>query len=127
MNVDPDSKPRILMVDDEPNILQGYTRTLRSFFNVITATSGAAGLEALRKQNSFAVVVSDLRMPQMDGVTFLQQAREVAPDVTRVLFTGNPGLESAISAVNEGAQSRGEPSKRQRAGPKERNVFHPLI
>ena len=103
MNMSPESKPRILMVDDEPNILQGYTRTLRSFFEVVTATSGAAGLDMLRQQSTFAVVVSDLRMPQMDGVAFLHHAREIAPDATRILFTGNPDLESAISAVNDGA------------------------
>jgi len=95
-------KPRILCVDDERNVLDGLRRTLRQRFEVHVAESGAAGLAAIGEKGPFAVVVSDLRMPVMDGIQFLTQVRGCAPDATRVLLTGNADLSAAISAVNEG-------------------------
>ena len=97
-----DSKPRVLCVDDESNILDGLRRTLRQRFDVQTAQSGATGLQVLEKEAPFAVVVSDLRMPKMDGIEFLSKVRVQAPDTTRVLLTGNADLSAAIAAVNEG-------------------------
>jgi DNA-binding NtrC family response regulator len=67
-----------------------------------TATSGKAGLERLSSDGPFAVVVSDMRMPEMNGAAFLAQVRERAPDTVRVLLTGQADLDSAIAAVNEG-------------------------
>lgn len=97
------AKPRVLFVDDEPELLAALVRTLRSeHFEVSTAASGAAALEMLRHSGAYAVIVSDLRMPEMDGVSLLRRARKVAPDTVRVLFTGQPDLERAIAAVNEG-------------------------
>ncbi len=95
--------PRILMVDDEPRILEAHQRNLRFYFNIVTATSGSMGLEALARDGPFAVAVSDLRMPEMDGVAFLRLVHEREPDTVRVLFTGHPDLESAIASVNDGA------------------------
>lgn len=97
-----DPKPRVLCVDDEQNVLDGLQRTLRKHFNVHTAPGGSAGLRVLEKDGPFAVVVSDLRMPQMNGIEFLTKVREQTPDVTRVLLTGDADLTAAISAVNEG-------------------------
>ncbi len=94
--------PRILCVDDEQNILDGLTRTLRGAFSVETALGGAAALDLLRTKEPFAVIVSDFRMPNMSGAEFLAAAREIAPDSVRVLLTGQAGLEGAIEAVNEG-------------------------
>ena len=95
-------EPRVLCVDDEPNVLAGLRRCLRGHFAVTTAVGGAAGLDALRAEGRFAVVVSDLRMPGMDGVAFLSQVRALAPDTVRVLLTGQADLEAAIASVNEG-------------------------
>ena len=96
-------KPRVLFVDDEPDLLAALARILRSeYFQVSTAASGAAALEMLQRSGPYAVIVSDLRMPEMDGVSLLQAARKLAPDTVRVLFTGQPDLERAIAAVNEG-------------------------
>jgi len=95
-------EPRVLCVDDEPNVLSGLRRCLRGHFAVTTAVGGAAGLEALRAEGPFAVVVSDLRMPGMDGVAFLSRVRALAPDTVRVLLTGQADLGAAIAAVNEG-------------------------
>ncbi len=92
------------MVDDEPDLLASMTRNLRSeHFDLTTATSGAQALEILNSHGPFAVLVSDLRMPGMDGVDLLGRARRICPDTVRVLFTGQPDMEMAIAAVNEGA------------------------
>ncbi|HUH64666.1 MAG TPA: HD domain-containing phosphohydrolase [Terracidiphilus sp.] len=97
------AKPRVLFVDDEPQLLEALVRNLRSeHFDVFTAADGATALKMLRERGPFAVVVSDLNMPVMDGVTLLQNARKLAPDTVRVLFTGQPDLDRAIAAVNEG-------------------------
>jgi response regulator RpfG family c-di-GMP phosphodiesterase/GGDEF domain-containing protein len=91
-------------VDDEPALLAGLARTLRSeHFQIATSDSPAAALELLRTHGPFAVIVSDLHMPEMDGVTLLQRALSCSPDTVRVLFTGQPDMENAIEAVNKGA------------------------
>lgn len=98
------ARPRILFVDDEPDLLAGMERSLRSEnFAVTTAPSGAAAMELMKKAGPFAVIVSDLRMPEMDGVALLRTAHEQFPDTVRVLFTGQPDMDRAIAAVNQGA------------------------
>jgi response regulator RpfG family c-di-GMP phosphodiesterase len=97
---------RILLVDDEPRVLDALARTLRSSFQVSTATSGRQALDMLEHDGPFAVLVSDLRMPVMDGVMLFLWAREAAPDTTRVLLTGHADLQHAITAVNDGAVFR---------------------
>jgi CheY-like chemotaxis protein len=96
------SRPRILFVDDEPAVLEALAVNLHRSFDVVTATSGADGLEHLRAQSDFAVVVSDMRMPKMDGATFLALALDASPDTTRILLTGQADLTSAIKVVNHG-------------------------
>ncbi|WP_100499568.1 HD domain-containing phosphohydrolase [Geodermatophilus chilensis] len=91
----------ILLVDDEVAILDGLRRQLRKRFTVHTAGSGAAALELL-ETTPVAVVVSDMRMPQMDGATFLAKVRASYPDVVRILLTGQADTQSAIDAVNQG-------------------------
>jgi response regulator RpfG family c-di-GMP phosphodiesterase len=98
-----DSRPKVLFVDDEPDLLAALSRGLRSEqFGMLTAPSGTAALDMVRTQGPFAVIVSDLRMPGIDGVALLRRARELSPDTVRVLFTGQLDLEKAIAAVNEG-------------------------
>lgn len=99
--------PRVLLVDDEPAVLDGLRRQLRRHFEIHTATSGDDGLavlEAAAAEDSgpFAVVVSDMRMPRMNGAAFLAQVRARWPETTRVLLTGQAELDDAIAAVNEG-------------------------
>lgn len=93
--------PAILLVDDEQAILDGLRRQLRRRFTVHTANSGAEGLRLLQT-TPVAVVVSDMRMPQMDGATFLAEVRAGYPDVVRILLTGQADTQSAINAVNQG-------------------------
>jgi response regulator RpfG family c-di-GMP phosphodiesterase len=95
-------KEKILLVDDEQNILTGLKRQLRGTFNIVTAEGGHKGLEALEEQGPFAVIVSDMRMPEMNGIQFLVKASEICPDTVRMMLTGNAGLETAMHAVNEG-------------------------
>jgi len=95
-------RPRILCVDDEKNVLEGLSRTLRALYSVETAVGGSQGIEVLKTKGPFVVVVSDLRMPGMSGVEFLSHVRRIAPDTVRVLLTGHGDLEAAIAAVNDG-------------------------
>jgi len=95
-------RPRLLFVDDEPAVVEALAINLRRSFDVVIATSGAAGLERLQAESDFAVVVSDMRMPKMDGATFLAHARENAPDAVRILLTGYSDLDATIKAVNHG-------------------------
>lgn len=93
---------RVLCVDDEPAVLEGLALHLRRRYDVLTAAGGPAGLEVARQAPDLAVVVSDMRMPGMDGAAFLAQVRQALPDASRLLLTGYAGLDAAIAAVNEG-------------------------
>lgn len=93
---------KILFVDDEPNVLAGFARQLRGRYAVETAHGPAEGGRALAARGPFAVVVSDMRMPEMDGARFLARVRAEHPDAVRLLLTGYADLPSAIQAVNDG-------------------------
>jgi len=93
---------KILFVDDDANVLAGYQRQLRKGFQVDTALGGEAGLQAVTQGGPYAVIVSDLRMPGMDGIQFLSRVRDAAPDSVRIMLTGFAELQAAIQAVNEG-------------------------
>lgn len=95
-------KPVILFVDDERAALEGFKLTQSRHYDVRIANSGKEGLELLRQQPDVAAVVSDMRMPEMDGATFLARVREQAPDAVRLLLTGHADMEAAGRAVNEG-------------------------
>ena len=93
---------RVLLVDDEPKVLSALRRQLRSRFDIVTAVGGAEGLETLQSEGPFAVIISDMRMPEMDGIAFLQKAEDVSRDTVRMMLTGNADQETAVKAVNEG-------------------------
>ncbi len=95
-------KPRVLCVDDEPHVLEGIALSVRRTYEVLAVGSGAEGLELLAREDGVAVIMSDMRMPGMDGATFLAKARAVAPDATRMLLTGHADVEVAVAAINEG-------------------------
>ncbi len=92
----------ILCVDDEPKVLEGIVLNLRRHYRVSTATSGQDGLTIIEGDDPPAIVVSDMRMPEMDGAAFLSRVRERSPETVRILLTGQADLNSAIAAVNEG-------------------------
>jgi DNA-binding NtrC family response regulator len=93
---------KILLVDDEPSVLEALQRQFHKQFHIHTALGGEKGLTMVRIQGPFAVVVSDCRMPGIGGIQFLALVRKVAPDTVRMMLTGNTDLETAMEAVNQG-------------------------
>jgi DNA-binding NarL/FixJ family response regulator len=93
---------RILFVDDEPAVLEGYKRLLGREFSIDTAVGGALGLAAIAASGPYAVVISDMRMPQMDGAQFLAKVRDISPQTVRLALTGYVDIDTAMQAVNEG-------------------------
>ncbi len=93
---------KILFVDDEENVLQSMKRQLRKRFSMQTAMSGDEALKILKEEGPFAVIVSDMRMPGMNGVELLSRVKELYPEIVRIMLTGNADQETAMEAVNAG-------------------------
>jgi len=93
---------KVLFVDDELNVLNAYKRALRRQFDLHLASSGQEALEMLAEEGEYAVIVSDMRMPGMDGVELLSRFRRESPATVRIMLTGNSDQETAVAAVNEG-------------------------
>jgi response regulator RpfG family c-di-GMP phosphodiesterase len=94
--------PKILCVDDEPNILSSLRRLFRpKGYQVLVAESGQAGLQLLETE-AVDLVISDMRMPEMDGACFLEHVRARWPDSIRLLLTGYADIQSIIEAINRG-------------------------
>ncbi|MGF1755025.1 response regulator, partial [Vibrio makurazakiensis] len=91
----------ILLVDDEVNILNSFRRTLRNQVTIELASSGKEALELIEKKH-YAVVVSDMNMPEMNGLQLLEAIQERSPDTVRMMFTGNSDQKTAVDAVNIG-------------------------
>lgn len=90
----------ILFVDDEPKILEAYRRTLRKQFNVVAASGGAEALAKMASEGPYPVVVSDMAMPEMNGVELLGQIKNDYPDTVRLMLTGNADQQTAVDAIN---------------------------
>jgi response regulator RpfG family c-di-GMP phosphodiesterase len=98
----PDGRACVLCVDDEPNILSALRRTLRADgLRVLTAQGGQEALETLERE-SVDVVISDMRMPGMDGAELLERVHERWPANIRVLLTGHADTSAAVAAINRG-------------------------
>lgn len=93
---------KVIFVDDEDHILQSMKRQLRKRFEVFTALGGREALEIMKENGPFAVIVSDMRMPAMDGIQLLSEVKTLYPDTVRMMLTGNADQETAIEAVNKG-------------------------
>jgi response regulator RpfG family c-di-GMP phosphodiesterase len=91
--------PTILLVDDEANILKALSRVLR-FYDLTLASSGEDAL-SLAKQKQFDVVISDYRMPGINGIEFLSQFMIIQPNAMKLILTGYADLESTLMAINE--------------------------
>ncbi len=97
---------KVLFVDDDVNILSSFRRRLGRRFNVTTVLGGAEALDVIDKEGPVAVVVSDQRMPGMDGITLLREVKKRTPDTVRMMLTGNTDQPTAVQAVNEGSVYR---------------------
>lgn len=96
------AKPRVLFVDDEQEMLESLRRSVRREFEADVAIDADHGLDYLRSGRPYCIVVSDMRMPVMDGVEFLTTVRTISPDSVRVMLTGCDELGVAARAVNDG-------------------------
>jgi PAS domain S-box-containing protein len=97
------SLEKILLVDDEQSVLDAFSRQLRKKYNMETAASGSEGLKKIADSGPFAVIIADMRMPVMDGITFLREVRQATPESVRMMLTGNPDQQTAIEAIKHGA------------------------
>jgi DNA-binding NtrC family response regulator len=92
---------RILVVDDDARILRFLQGCLaEEGYRVVTASNGADAVERL-KEETFALILTDIKMPQMDGLALLREARRVRPDVAIIVLTGHGTFENAIAALRE--------------------------
>jgi FixJ family two-component response regulator len=94
---------KILFVDDEPAVLEGYRRVLYPEFEIDIVDSAARAFVAIEENGPYSVVISDMRMPIMNGAEFLSKMRESKPDTVRMLFTGYTDIGPAIEAINQGS------------------------
>ena len=94
---------KILLVDDESDVLSGFRRILCREFHLETASDGEQALKLVAQNGPYAVVVSDMRMPGMDGIQLLSRVKSESPNTVRVMLTGNADTDTAIDAINEGA------------------------
>lgn len=96
------ARPRILCVDDETNVLTALERQLHRDYEVFVADNARHAIQILMREGPFPVVTSDLRMPLVDGISFLAKVTERSPQTVRILLTGYADLDSAMAAVNRG-------------------------
>ncbi|GET40885.1 SpoIIE family protein phosphatase [Microseira wollei] len=96
------SKLKLMVVDDEPDNLDLLYRTFRRDFQVYKAESGPSALELLDREGEMAIVISDQRMPQMNGTEFLGRTVDRFPDTIRILLTGYTDVEDLVDAINSG-------------------------
>lgn len=101
--MEPSEKITILCVDDEKNVLRSLERIfLDDDYEILTATSGEEGLGILESHGPCQVVISDYRMPAMDGVAFLRAVYERWPDTVRIVLSGYADAGAIVAAINDG-------------------------
>ncbi len=98
-----DSRPTLLVVDDEPEVLRSVYDLFRIDYRVVTCGRGADALKVLDAPGDIHVVMSDQQMPEMTGVQVLRHAGRVRPEATRLLFTAYADIKAVIDAINQGS------------------------
>jgi ActR/RegA family two-component response regulator len=93
---------KLLFVDDEPAVLDGYRRILHRDFELDLAYTGTQALTLIQRKGPYSVIITDMRMPSMSGTQLLAEVRDRAPDTVRILLTGYAELSAAIDAINRG-------------------------
>ena len=102
MTLNRPKKPKMLVVDDEPDNLDLLYRTFRRNFNVFKADSGIQALDVLKAEGEVAVIISDQRMPEMKGTEFLSKTVPEFPNTVRIILTGFTDIEDLVEAINSG-------------------------
>ncbi|MGB3536083.1 MAG: response regulator [Microcoleaceae cyanobacterium] len=102
MTLNRPKKPKMLVVDDEPDNLDLLYRTFRRNFNVFKADSGIQALDVLKTEGEVAVIISDQRMPEMKGTEFLSKTVPEFPNTVRIILTGFTDIEDLVEAINSG-------------------------
>ncbi|MCB0317495.1 MAG: response regulator [Bdellovibrionales bacterium] len=92
---------RILLIDDEPNVLKSFKRHFRGDFELLIESDPLQALDTLKSNPDISVVVSDMQMPRMDGISLLQEVQKLRPNIVRMMLTGIADQEIAVKAVNE--------------------------
>ena len=95
-------RPTLLVVDDEPEVLDSVYNLLRLKYRVITCATGTRALDLIRSDGEVHVIMSDQRMPEMTGVELLRQVKDIRPEITRLLFTAYADIRTVIDAINQG-------------------------
>ena len=93
-------KEKILLVDDEDNLLSAVKRQLKGKYEVCSAHSPTVALQIIAKEGPFAVIISDMRMPGMNGIEFLNESQKLSPGSIRMMLTGNSDQGTAANAIN---------------------------
>ena len=93
---------KVMLIDDDRSVLFAYQRQLFGKYDARAVESGVKALDLLQREGPFAVIVSDYRMPEMDGITLFTKAAEIEPDTVRILLTGYVDIEVALEAINKG-------------------------
>lgn len=92
---------KVLVVDDDPEILKLYNKQFANVVDMTTAEEPWLALEILKRSGPFAILVSDFKMPGINGLEFIAEAEKVSPDTLKIILTGHATLELAIKAINE--------------------------
>lgn len=95
------SKPRVLIVDDELPVLLTLKRAMRKKFEIVVAINAEQALKSLSQHHKFAVIISDLHMPRINGIEFLKEAKRLSPTTSRIMLTGSIDQSVTLQAVNE--------------------------
>ena len=93
---------KILFVDDDPKILESFRRMFGRDHDLSFAAGGAQALELMASEGPYALVISDIKMPGMDGIEFLTRVKEAYPETVRMILTGYANQQNAIDAINDG-------------------------
>lgn len=96
------ARAKILFIDDDANILAALARGLRRGYALDVALGPQTGLQRLEENGPYAVVVTDMNMPGMNGLQFLTQARQIAPETVRMMLTGNVDQQTVVDALHQG-------------------------
>jgi len=95
-------KQKILFVDDEPNVLNAFKRQFRNDYDIDIALGGETALKYIEENGPYAVMVTDMNMPVMDGIELLKRVNALAPDTVRMMLTGYADMRIALTALNQG-------------------------